>query len=672
MSYESSVVADNPALYYRLDMAGVANDGDTIPDASGNDLDGSLIYSGSVPPYGYPSPIETDPSSREFWGWTNASIDSLAGASRIVRESDSVLEPVDNVEFACEGWLRPLSGMYAAVVIPLIGKAGTGGICYGVSASGQRIGGFCYDSANTLWTVFDTSFEFTDFLGISFHIVVTRIANSLALYINNTLRGSTTITSGLNTRFDNSIFSPAFVHEPSVHYLVARYDEFAWYTHTLSAGSITNHWNAARFAIALSGSSDGKSTATLSSQAGRPVVDFPFQHNLNVDIRETLEYLTPTITSFDVTEQRMSNRTNPRRTLEYVISPSGEGKIRRLLHSTLFKGQVGPYRLPIFADGSIVEKVEIGDTVFTISTDGKDYDIGGELRIWKDESTFEYCAISNVQPTTVTISPGTLGSYDRAIIEPVRRCYLNGDGDIESIQTSIENFRIMFDVDTREVSSNRFTAFTPSLEYNGLEVFSLYQLRLDFQETSQQQVHRFEDRVDYNAGAVATIPRIETDSFVLPLTLTITDRSRLGELLGWFKYRAGRRVPLWVPSFQRDFKVTEKFTGSIDTTFKVEFMGYSANYAQNEARRDIAFIKSDGTIICRRITNSLDNENGTETLTVNSALGGEYNTDFDRVSFLFPSRLDHDRLELTYKGWSRGGAVEAMIRFVTLAHEIVV
>jgi hypothetical protein len=97
--YQTEVLADTPAKYHRLDMVGAASNGDVIPDLSGNDLDAELVFTGQTPapfePYGYASPVETDPSSREFWGYTDASIYGmpLNGVSRIRSSTDALIEP---------------------------------------------------------------------------------------------------------------------------------------------------------------------------------------------------------------------------------------------------------------------------------------------------------------------------------------------------------------------------------------------------------------------------------------------------------------------------------------------------------------------------------------------------------------------------------------------------
>jgi len=148
VSYPSEVLADSPALYYRLDNAGVGVNGEQVPDLSGNDLHGKLVFSGSQAPWGLPSPIETDPASHEFWGYTNAGGYGFSGTSRITRSNDALLQPGGN--FWVETWLRPMTNIPLAGDFIMAGKSGSCGVMETYNL-GSRIGGFVFDTAGTLW-----------------------------------------------------------------------------------------------------------------------------------------------------------------------------------------------------------------------------------------------------------------------------------------------------------------------------------------------------------------------------------------------------------------------------------------------------------------------------------------------------------------------------------------
>src|SRR5689334_11814729 len=144
--YKDAVTSDGPVVYYRLDQLGFGADGETVPDLSGNGLDATLAFTNNntfQSAWGHESPIETDPVSREFWGWTNASIFGFAinGVSRIACLSDSSMQPSPK-DFTVEEWLRPMADVPAAGDFAMVSKQGTGGVILTNSGSGTHIGGF--------------------------------------------------------------------------------------------------------------------------------------------------------------------------------------------------------------------------------------------------------------------------------------------------------------------------------------------------------------------------------------------------------------------------------------------------------------------------------------------------------------------------------------------------
>src|SRR6266852_2213280 len=186
-TYPAEVLIDNPAVYYRLDMTGLANNGDTIPDSSVDVLNGSLVFApadtgfgAAQEPYGWPSPIETDPDSKEFLGQT-----LFFTQARIVRATNALIEPAG--DFALEAWLRPFE-FTSFDPQDWCGKKNT---CYLETFNfGTTFAGACYDSAGTLWTAHDTSINAV--FGQSYHVVLVRTSNVLSLYINGALKANTT------------------------------------------------------------------------------------------------------------------------------------------------------------------------------------------------------------------------------------------------------------------------------------------------------------------------------------------------------------------------------------------------------------------------------------------------------------------------------------------------
>src|SRR5215208_5949299 len=282
--YQDEVLADTPALYPRLDMVGSATNGDSIPDSSGNGLDGTLVFAagtfggpgvsagdGIVPftqPYGQTSPIETDGSSKEFCGH-NWNISADKEESRITFATDPLIEPSGDLTLEC--WLRPLRDDMGNALGEgtlkqhLLGKNGT---CIIYIDHFNKIAATVYDSAGNYYHVINpTSFV----VGESYHVVVVRLANTVALYVNKSLRATNIITTGLPTRNTGGDF---FIHPGQIAPADARYDEVAFYSAALSATRVRAHYDAARLTVPLRSRLTIRSTLTLDTTQ-EELVEFP-------------------------------------------------------------------------------------------------------------------------------------------------------------------------------------------------------------------------------------------------------------------------------------------------------------------------------------------------------------------------------------------------------------
>src|SRR5215216_7806102 len=159
IEYQLAVLVDVPVLYPRLDMTGPATDGDSIPDLSGNGLDGEFEYIGGPEPYGFASAIETDGASKAFYGHNVP----FSDAARISVSSDPLIEIAGDLTL--EGWFQLPTGAPGASHAPQMyfGKGSGNPIVplsnsffLGTNFFNARFVGGLWDSAETLWTVTST------------------------------------------------------------------------------------------------------------------------------------------------------------------------------------------------------------------------------------------------------------------------------------------------------------------------------------------------------------------------------------------------------------------------------------------------------------------------------------------------------------------------------------
>jgi len=658
-SYEDEILADSPVVYYRLDVSPPASNGQSVPDLSGNGLDGTLSYAGTVDCWGQASPIETDGSSSAFRG-TNSGMLPYPGdiTARIDTPHDSLMAVTN--DFAVEGWVNINSNIPLGGTFGLVWKQGSGGIALSTADSAAtRLAVFCFDNAATLWVVSDLSMRIDEHFGEWFHVVGVRVANTLAIYVNGRLRNTKIITSGLPT-LSNS--NPFHIHSNPGFYDVT-YDEAAWYTNSLTGVRVRAHYDAARPAYQLSARLAIRSTLSLNTTQ-EELVEFPFDHNFAapfgdgmVPINERLSYFTDVIPSRTDYEQRITLRAHgPSRTLQYQVTPSSP-RAKAALNALLFR-PAQTYLIPISSDRApLTANVMTGDSTVSLDTVGRDFEVGSRLRLgtWNN---YETCAISSVTDTDVTIA-GTLANDWPAgtPVRPVRKAKLIRN-KIKNHAADRESDTLDFQIVSSELSTNRAAVFTPALTYRDEEIFNLERVRVDFlQELSIEDFRRV-NTLDNKTGTLDQFSGDTGTARSIPVRLLIRDNAARAQFFGWLATRQGQSVPLWIPSYENDFQAVSK-SGS---NLTIQSIGYSQQYNLHAARRDVCFILNDSTFACLRITAAEDNGDGTETLTFDDSVPTL--TDVNRISWLKYCRLQSDEIEIE---WHRASSSGATILECTIA-----
>lgn len=634
-------LADTPVLLYELNNSGVGVDGESVPDISGNELDATLTFTGSQAAWGNPSAIETDATSREFWGYTSAGIYGFSGKSVIARASDGLMEPTAS-DFAVESWLRPMDNIPLAGDFAMVAKQGTGGILLTFSG-GTRIGGYCFDSDATLWKVLDTSFLVTDFIGTPFHVVAERVGNTLALRINGTLRNTTTITSGLPTLFTSS---PFVIQPDTGFYTNARHTMSAYYTHALGGTRTLVHYEADIAGSLLSGVSSPIPSSILLSDVEPDPVSFPLRHNWSDSLIERIAFRTARSTAVKGYTANNVQRPKPRREIE-LSQMLRDNDERQAFRAKLTAHQQDKWFIPILEDREwLTASLPVGSTLMPANIQYRDYEVGGyvelrQLSVTGVVTKHEQALITSLSPLTTT---AIINTYDAGFstICPARRGIIEAQISPRGHTDAVEDMTLVVRLiaEDEQVAPNRITTWTPTLTYHGYEVFdpAVWQSN-DWTELRDYSVQRERADVDFDIGQFTvesdTLAAAESSSY----RMLLETRAQQAALLGWFYARAGAANYLWVPTVQRDFNVVSVAS----STVTVAAHNYFDNFAGSEFRRDLAFIYHDNTMALRRIT-SVALAGANETLTLDSTVPTL--TNLRSISYLRFCELDGDTLEI--------------------------
>lgn len=175
------------------------------------------------------------------------------------------------------------------------------------------------------------------------------------------------------------------------------------------------------------------------------------------------------------------------------------------------------------------------------------------------------------------------------------------------------------------------------------------------------------DILDGGIGQVA-ISRVAVPVLGRPWLFTLTSRADLSSFLEWCAVRRGAYRELWVPTWRRDFQLVGAQDAG-DTDLVVYATGYPDTSFSSEARRHLAIMTQGNgvrTLYFRRITDAVDNGDGTETITIESAVGVALDP-YAQLSFLVLARLESDDIPIQYHHL---GLQEVPVRFVEIPRQV--
>ncbi len=216
--YRSTVVADNPVGYWRLGDPGTSVAAELGP--SGSTVGGVSSAPGAI--------VNDPDTARAFDGSTGyLSVPSAAS-----------LNPTGDL--SVEAWVNPRV-VHSGVAVQKGGASGYSVWQYrlGMTSGGQWRGTVFVGS-----TAYAVTAPGTGALGAWTHLVLTRSAGTLSLYVNGSLAATATSSGALNTT--TSILGIGRSGASATSYFDGSIDEVAVYGHALSAAAVAAHKNGGR------------------------------------------------------------------------------------------------------------------------------------------------------------------------------------------------------------------------------------------------------------------------------------------------------------------------------------------------------------------------------------------------------------------------------------------
>lgn len=408
---------------------------------------------------------------------------------------------------------------------------------------------------------------------------------------------------------------------------------------------------------------------------GKRVLPVTFQHNWSSKVIERLAYLTSIMESEAGIEQARMLRKYPRRTLEYdfllASTQTNAPRLRALYNALMFGWQHRTFAVPVWTDATrLAVQADAGQPVIQVPTTFFDYDAGNYLMLWQDEENYEIVEIQSLTSTTVTATVNLVRTWaaNRTVVMPARLGVVSPVINVTKHSVDIESVPMAFELLPQAYSSNRLVAGARVL-YRGLHVLlapSNHQDKLDV------SINRPHTRNDADVGYFsidATNPAPHTSQ---EYEWLMADHRASSDFFAWLDSRKGRFTPVWVPTWAHDMQVVANIGGTA-TSFIINGIGYASLYSAGgvpaASRRDVMVRMVDGIYYFRRITGGTLNDDGTETIAIDSAFGTTLAaSNIDRVCFLVPSRLEADAVELA---WESGNVAHAAFKLADLLDDTI-
>jgi hypothetical protein len=379
--------------------------------------------------------------------------------------------------------------------------------------------------------------------------------------------------------------------------------------------------------------------------------------------RETLAWMTNVITADNDTEQRSSLRNKPRRTIEYTAK-AVNAREAALLGNLVWGNQPTLMGIPVWADVcTLTAPIAAAATAATLDTTyggtvDREFVAAGYVGFWTDPFTWEIQTLSSVTPPGSIAMSATTDAWPAGTsVFPVTLGYLNPVENQRRKSGAVNEIAIVAACDVLADTAMVAAATWSGSQFNGADC-----LQVPFHNWAEDPAtayHRTMLLEDSGTGIFAYYNPNAAPVPVRDFLWTNLTRPAIAQLKGFLANRLGRMNTFYCPTWVQDFVLSSAVL-TTDTTLTVQSCGYSAYVFPADAVRRNLVLMTPLAFVPVTVNRAVDNGNGTETLTLNAAVGTAFASGMaTMVSYLTPCRLDSDAVVTEYK---TGGVSNTRLR----------
>lgn len=395
----------------------------------------------------------------------------------------------------------------------------------------------------------------------------------------------------------------------------------------------------------------------------------PLVPNWKNGIRDVYEFKTDIFTSRDGSEQRRSQRIQPRRSITSAVLLDGD----RLRHfsDALNKARDGKVEISDFSgDAALTKKTALeGESLLEVErvpdwlVDGVSLTLLTGRRSTKAKVDFVSGNIVILTtPLRASVGAGAklLPLIEGSLAQSNTVSYYTNATGVTSLKVNIEPGSVQRTPDplpTNQTNTYTQGAFEPAAMFMGRYVLMK---KPNYVAQPQVAFNLGFETVDYGRGVVKTFTPLSAISRTLTATYSGMDRPSVMALLDIFLRCKGRAGEIYVPTWGNDLPKVKQI--SVDS-IKVEGSDFFDTYFQDPAHVTMLIRTKSGTLIPCEITHMYVSEGDTWIVCADE-LGINAN-EVEMVSWLFVARFAQDALTID---WKTDGIASVALSFLTLAN----
>lgn len=389
-------------------------------------------------------------------------------------------------------------------------------------------------------------------------------------------------------------------------------------------------------------------------------VFLPFVPNWINGIRDTYEFATDVFTARDGTEQRRSQRIEPRRSITTAALLDGDRG--RLFHDAVNRARTGEIEIPDYtAARSVISTAAVtpGATVLQVGSVPPWLTVGSTVALMLSERRARKIEVAGRNGNAITVLAELDGIISGDYLLPMLPALLGGTNTLmqpggPDINTGTFTFEVQPGTAQRTP-----TPLTGSIIGDAAVFYGRYVL-LRRPNLLQQPVialnHKAE-RVDYNRGVVHSFAPVPMVSRTLTATWLGQTRADVLTLLDIFLRCKGRAGEIYVPTFGSDFPPILFRSGNTLTVAGPEF---AETYAEDPAHQAVLFRLTNGDQVPREIVEVY--QSGQNSVVRFETAPPALNQ-IERISWMFVARFAQDSLTVE---WLTDGVANIAMSFITL------